>query len=388
MKPKFIILTILLFTLDQTNAQSIARVENKKIQSKALNQEREILIYTPVDYDWRVNEYFNVIYVFDSQNREFFDYTSSIISFLSNNSKSYILVGITSPYNEKLDYARNNDLLPILETEDSKNRYGKYSGNADNFLEFVSNEVMPFVNDNYRTINQNVAVGHSLSASFILYSLVKKPNLFTSYIAISPNLAYDNEILAQQLIDCDYSKINNLTYLYLSNADEGVDYWKEWKPAREKVYSFFNANLKNENILVNIVKYPTNNHWNTFPPSLNNALEYYLKNVSEQQDNQLSKDFFETTIRVKVPNETDTIFITGNQLNLGDWNPNKIEMKKISGFEREISLKLKSPAQFKFTKGSWDSELQVVGTYNNVIIKPETKKEFVFVIEKSFDEDE
>src|SRR5690348_8483131 len=97
MKLKFgLILLFIVFFL-QTFAQSIARVENVKILSKALNQEREILIYTPVDYDWRTNEYFNVIYVFDSQNREFFDYTSSIISFLTDGNKSFIVVGITSP---------------------------------------------------------------------------------------------------------------------------------------------------------------------------------------------------------------------------------------------------------------------------------------------------
>ena len=61
-------------------------------------------------------------------------------------------------------------------------------------------------------------------------------------------------------------------------------------------------------------------------------------------------------------------------------------MKKISESEREIVLKIQSPAQFKFTKGSWDTELRVVGTYNNVIIKPELKKEYEFEIEKIFDE--
>ncbi|MDP4821071.1 MAG: hypothetical protein NWR67_08690 [Saprospiraceae bacterium] len=81
----------------QAFAQPIARVENVKIQSTALNQEREILIYTPIDYDWRTNEYFNVIYVFDSQNREFFDYTSSMISFLTNGDKPFIVVGIIIP---------------------------------------------------------------------------------------------------------------------------------------------------------------------------------------------------------------------------------------------------------------------------------------------------
>ena len=177
--------------------------------------------------------------MFDSQNREFFDYTNSIISFLTNGNQSFIVVGVSSPYNEELDYSRTNDLLPILETEDSKNRYGKYSGNADNFLGYVSSEVIPYINSNYRTLNHNIVVGHSLGASFILYSLLEKPNLFENYIAISPNLAYDNDKLSKAITNFNYTKIKKPIFIYLSNANEGVEYWKEWKPAREQVYSFF-----------------------------------------------------------------------------------------------------------------------------------------------------
>ena len=92
---------------------------------------------------------------------------------------------------------------------------------------------------------------------------------------------------------------------------------------------------------------------------------------------------YEVKIKVKVNDKNDIIYITGNQPNLGDWNPNNIEMKKASDYERSIVLKVQSPAQFKFTKGSWDTELQVIGTYNNVTIKPEIKKEFEFEIVKN-----
>lgn len=380
MKLKFGITFLLIVFFNQAFAQPIARVENIKIQSKILNQEREILIYTPVDYDWRTNEYFNVIYVFDSQNREFFDYTNSIISFLTDGNKSFIVVGITSPFNEELDYSRNNDFLPKLETEDSKKRYGKYSGNADNFLHFVETDVVSYVNSKYRTLNQNIAVGHSLGASFILYSLLEKPNLFQNYIAISPNLAYDDNKLSKELIKFDFAKLKNSSFIYLSNANEGIDYWKEWKPARENIYSFLKDSINNKTLTVEIAEFSKNNHWNTFPPSLNNALEFYFKNIQAKQDMELSKTKYEVTIKVKVANNNDVVYITGNQTNLGDWNPNKIKMKKISDYERSIVLKVQSPTQFKFTKGSWETELQIVGTYNNITIKPGNKKVFEFEI--------
>lgn len=383
MKLKFGVFLLFIVFFSQTFAQSIARVENVKIHSEALNQEREILIYTPIDYDWRINEYFNVIYVFDSQNREFFDYTSSIISFLTDGNKSFIVVGITSPFNEKLDYSRNNDLLPILETEESKEKYGKYSGNVNSFLNFVETELISYVNSKYRVLNQNIAVGHSLSASFILYSLLKKPNLFQNYIAISPNLAYDDNKLSNELIKFDFAKIKKETFIYLSNANEGINYWKEWKPARENVYSFFKDSIKNKKLTIEIAEYTENNHWNVFPASLNNAFKFYFENIQKKQESELSKEMYEIKIKVKVNDKNDIVYITGNQPNLGDWNPNKIEIEKTSDYERSIVLKVQSPAQFKFTKGSWDTELQVIGTYNNLTIKPEINQEFEFEIVKN-----
>ncbi|MBZ9651393.1 alpha/beta hydrolase-fold protein [Psychroflexus montanilacus] len=345
MKFKIITSLFLIFIWEITTPQSIARVENIKIQSQIMNQEREILVYTPIDYDWRTNEYFNVMYVFDSQNRELFDYTTSIISFLTDNSNSsFIVIGVTSPYNEKLDYARNNDLLPVLSSNESKNRYGKYSGNFDYFSEFVSDEVKKYVDKNYRTLNNNIAIGHSLSASFIIRSMFSKPNLYSSYIAISPNFAYEDEMLRKEIIDFDYSKIGKSTFIYLSNANEGVDYWQEWKPAREKVYSFFRDSLKKDNLTVKIDSFPNYNHWNTFPPSLKSALKHYFNTIQKKQESELSKEKYEVTIRLKVKNKNDKVYIAGNQQNLGDWNPNKVEMKKTSDLEREIVLKIKSPA--------------------------------------------
>lgn len=369
----------------QAFTQKIARVDNVKIRSSELGQERELLIYTPVDYDWRTNEYFKVIYVLDCQNREFFDHTSSMISFLTNGSASFIVVGISSPYNEELDYSRNNDFLPVLKTESSRKIFGKYSGNADQFLGFIEKEVIPYVNGNYRTLDQNIAVGHSLGASFLLYSFLERPELFRNHIAISPNLAYDENYLSNRLSAFDYTKIKQPTFLYLSNADEGIAYWKEWKTARDPLYAFFRDLTDQKRIVTEINEFPDNNHWNTFPPALNNALSYYFKHIHEPEEEELGPEAFETTIRVKVKAKEDTVYITGNQAELGNWDPKMVVMKATSDLEREIVLKLKSPARFKLTRGSWESEAEVVGTYSNIIIIPGSQRRFDLIIENYAD---
>ncbi|GAA3645130.1 hypothetical protein GCM10022397_32640 [Flavivirga jejuensis] len=61
------------------------------------------------------------------------------------------------------------------------------------------------------------------------------------------------------------------------------------------------------------------------------------------------------TITCSVPKNTDDVYIVGNQESLGNWNPKKVKMTKISDFKRAITLELQFPAEFKFTRGSWES---------------------------------
>jgi predicted alpha/beta superfamily hydrolase len=70
------------------------------------------------------------------------------------------------------------------------------------------------------------------------------------------------------------------------------------------------------------------------------------------------------TIKVIVPNKTDEVYITGNQKALGNWSPNQVKMENISDYERSITIDLTYPAEFKFTKGDWNSE-GIIKTLNN-----------------------
>jgi predicted alpha/beta superfamily hydrolase len=378
MKHIFIVI-IFLFSTNLTFGQEIAKVETIKIHSKALNQKRVILVFTPQDYKEEIFENYNVIYVFDAQEREFFSFTHSVISFLSNGQKKYIVVGITSPYIEKYDYARNNDFLPVLETESAKKRFGKYSGNADNFLKYVKNEVITYIENHYRVGPQRIAVGHSLGASFILYSMVKDQGLFNAYFAISPNFAYDNDRLARELLRFDYNKLKN-TFLYLSNANEGKGYWQQWIPARNKVYYFLDTSKNLKTLHFVIKKFPNETHWSTFAPSLTYGLKRYFSYLDTTKT-EFSNETYDIDIKVKVPNKNDTVYITGNQKPLGNWNPDKIKMNRESDYIRVIKLKVKSPVELKFTKGDWKTQAKVKNSYgNNIMINPKHKSQFKFDI--------
>lgn len=71
------------------------------------------------------------------------------------------------------------------------------------------------------------------------------------------------------------------------------------------------------------------------------------------------------TIVVTVPNESDEVYISGNQPTLGNWQPDTVKMIKISKYEREVTVNVTFPAEFKFLRGSWESEGITDEFYNN-----------------------
>ena len=374
----FFLMCFLAFNYIQS--QEMPTIKQISSDSKQLNQQRHILIYTPNYYEESSLTHYEVIYVFDAQSREFFDLVHSLLSFMAP-SKQYIVVGIMSTYIESLDYSRNNDMLPSPLNEDPKTFYNGYSGNADNFLGYIQKEVIPYMESNYRTKQGRIAVGHSLSASFILYSMFKSPNLFNVYFAISPNFAFDKERMVNEFKQFDYQNLVNKNFLFLSNADEGINYWKEWLPARNKVYEFLKNSVPSEKLTTIIKEFPEESHWPTFAPSLMYGMKVYF-NMSDEFLPNPSKETFEVTINLTVPDKDDNVYITGNQDVLGNWNPQAVKMERKSDFIRELTIKIHAPAEIKFTRGSWDTEGEVKlnGGLGNIYINPEKTTSFNFEI--------
>lgn len=51
------------------------------------------------------------------------------------------------------------------------------------------------------------------------------------------------------------------------------------------------------------------------------------------------------------------VCIAGNQASLGDWDAKKTKLQHINDSVRAIDVKIQLPVQFKFTRGSWETEL-------------------------------
>jgi uncharacterized protein YjaZ len=97
---------------------------------------------------------------------------------------------------------------------------------------------------------------------------------------------------------------------------------------------------------------------------LDKYIDEIVKSTGKRRENffrKFSEETYEITFKVIVPNKSDTVYITGNQPELANWNPEKLLLKNITDFERQITLKIHTPAQFKFTRGGWDKEAYIEG---------------------------
>ncbi|MGX2959797.1 alpha/beta hydrolase [Peribacillus sp. JNUCC 23] len=73
---------------------------------------------------------------------------------------------------------------------------------GDDFLNFLKVELLPYINKEYRVNREKqVLYGHSLAGYFTLYTLIKEPNLFSCFLAISPSIWWNNYEIFQYLKD-------------------------------------------------------------------------------------------------------------------------------------------------------------------------------------------
>ena len=199
-----------------------------KIYSDKLSAEREITIQLPRDYNLDQEKRYPVFIVFDGD--YLFEIVSGNVDYMSfwGDIPEAIVVGINqidSRYNDT-SVVDNINFTPISSTA--------------NFFEFVSQELIPYINKNYRTTNFRVAVGHERTANFINFFLIKKFPIMNGYIAISPKYTKKmKEYLAQYLI----SSSQNI-YYYLSTSNE------DFQSISEDVLDFNQRldSLNNENI--------------------------------------------------------------------------------------------------------------------------------------------
>lgn len=173
MKFKIILLTLLMCS-NTLFAQAIYQEFN----SYKLGEKREIKIQLPSGYDPDDDTKYPVVFVLDGD--YLFEPFAGNINYQAywDEIPDCIVVGINQADTRETDF------------EYSKETYLP-SQNGATFFEFISMELLPYIDTEYKTSLFRVIAGHDLAANFINYYILKEQPLFDAYITISPDFALE-----------------------------------------------------------------------------------------------------------------------------------------------------------------------------------------------------
>lgn len=220
--------TLLLFTCLFTNISKAQKIDStgitiaeiKTVHSNILNEDRKIYVYTPANH----SEPLPVIYLLDGEN---ISLVAGIVDFLyqTNQLPPMIVVGIGNyEYDRARDLSPTHSLLNMDGTTDSINF--KTSGRGENFLKFIKDELMPFVEKNYNPSPNKIFFGHSLGGLMSSYCLLNHPEMFNSYIAVSPALWWGKESIFTNADLLLQNKALKNKAIFFSDGNEGAEFHK------------------------------------------------------------------------------------------------------------------------------------------------------------------
>lgn len=183
-----------------TNKQVFPFGVVEKIQSEVLDEERILNIYLPQGYDPVASDTYPTVYVLDGSAHEDFPHIAGLIQFMNMYSLTpkSIVVGIAN-VNRYRDFT-----FPSENKDDIK--INPANGGSPKFIDFIENEVQPFVKDRYKTNGLRTIIGQSLGGLLATEILIKKPQLFDDYIIVSPSLWWNHQKLVNSA--SDYFKAN------------------------------------------------------------------------------------------------------------------------------------------------------------------------------------
>jgi predicted alpha/beta superfamily hydrolase len=163
--------------------------EMRIFHSTKTDQDYRIYVSFPPGYDADSPPKYPVIYSLDGNWHFPIDEFAERQLLMNQELGKLIIVGIGYPTDndEEIQYLRWLDMVP-------ENR-------ADAFLAFLQEELIPYINTNYRTAKNDITLaGHSYGGLFTLYTLFTATDAFDRYIALSPALWYHPDWDGKRLI--------------------------------------------------------------------------------------------------------------------------------------------------------------------------------------------
>jgi predicted alpha/beta superfamily hydrolase len=187
------VIAVLFVLIPTCVAQTVPESTSLTVNSQILGETQKAFVYLPKDYEKSEKRY-PVVYLLDGDYN--FSFTADAVKTLSSWTQrmpAAIVVGISSN-------KRDRDLTPKPAQVWRPPQPLPAAGGADRFLEYLTAELIPTIEKNYRTEPLRTLIGHSLGGLFAVHTFSAKPDLFRFYVLLDSSIWWDDGRVARRAI--------------------------------------------------------------------------------------------------------------------------------------------------------------------------------------------
>lgn len=170
----------------------------QSITSDILQEKREYWVYLPPSYK-QSSSYtaYPTLYLLDG--KKLFHQVTGVLKQMSADATpqipEMIVVGIVSQHRVR-DSSPTRSLIGY---EGKPESALAASGGASEFLQFIEQELIPHIDETYRTGEYRLFAGYSFTGLPVLHALYTRPQLFSAYLAIDPSIWWDDAVMLRHL---------------------------------------------------------------------------------------------------------------------------------------------------------------------------------------------
>lgn len=246
-----------------------------EVYSNILKEDRVLNIYLPADYD--STQRYPVIYLLDGAADEDFIHVVGLVQYNTfpwiNQIPPSIVIGIANTN-------RKRDFTSATTVENDKKLIPVHGG-SDKFINFIAQELQPYINSKYKTNGNETLIGQSLGGLLATEILFTSPQLFERYIIISPSLWWNDGALLRAQPSILQVNYKQSTDIYIGVGKEGSIDGKHIMEDDAKLLAEKLQKAPSQNIKVYFDYLPAEDHATVTHPALFNAFRMLYPKTKE-----------------------------------------------------------------------------------------------------------
>ncbi len=242
MSKNIIAVLLLLIGINQVKSQDIGQIvigTKHSLRSDILNEDREYWISLPDSYNVQESSYKSYPLLIVLDGNVHFKALSGMVNYMSSDLyrnwkiPEMIVVGIQN-VDRRRDYTPDK-IVTVRENN---------SGGGERFLSFLEDELIPELDQKYRTEQYRILFGHSLGGLLATHAYMKEKTLFNSFIAVDPSFGtWDSETMDKKLDSLTKQSFER--FIYIATANWGKRNIRN-RDRHVRLYESLNSKCKGE----------------------------------------------------------------------------------------------------------------------------------------------